>query len=108
MANGNLAVCPLLDAGEGYGGIHTLSIMEIINNFQHNFVYKLHAENTIHTYLQYLDTSIFGNYYDHICSMRVILTLLAKRINETENLTQETIQEINREIAQYAGFIPKK
>jgi MoaA/NifB/PqqE/SkfB family radical SAM enzyme len=104
MANGNLSVCPLLDAGEGYGNVHKRNIVEILNDFQNSFAYKLHANKEIKNYLKYLDRTIFGESYDHICSIRVILTLMAKYINSAETLNSETILEINRKIARYAGF----
>ena len=104
MANGNLSVCPLLDAGEGYGNIHNQNITEIINNFQNNFIYKLHANNDIKNYLKYFDKNIFGEFYDHICSIRIILTLLAKYINTEGSLTQDKILKINNIVAQYSGF----
>jgi hypothetical protein len=104
-ANGNLSVCPLLDAGDGYGNIHQGNIVGLINNFQQAFVYKLHADNKIGDYLKYLDTNIFGAYFDHICSIRVILTLLATYLNEEETINSETILKINRKIAEYSGHL---
>ena len=104
-ANGNLSVCPLLDAGDGYGNIHNTNIVEILNSFQQTFVYKLHADNKISEYLKYLDTNIFGEYFDHICSVRVILTLLATHLNEVETINSETILKINRKIAEYSGHL---
>jgi MoaA/NifB/PqqE/SkfB family radical SAM enzyme len=103
MANGNLSVCPLLDAGEDYGNIHEKSIIGILNNFQDSFLYKLNAGKHVRNYLQYLDTSIFGEYYDHLCSIRVILILLAKYMNEEKELNSETLLSINRRIARYSG-----
>jgi hypothetical protein len=64
----------------------------------------MHANKEIKNYLKYLDRTIFGESYDHICSIRVILTLMAKYINSAETLNSETILEINRKIARYAGF----
>jgi len=104
MANGNLSVCPLLDSGEGYGNIHTRSIVEILNNFRNAGAYKLHADNDIVHYLKYLDKNIFGEYFDHICSIRCILTLLARHINQESVLTEEKLLEINKKIAGYAGY----
>jgi MoaA/NifB/PqqE/SkfB family radical SAM enzyme len=103
MANGNLSVCPLLDAGEDYGNIHEKSMIGILNNFQDSFLYKLNAGKHVRNYLQYLDTSIFGEHYDHLCSIRVILILLAKYINEEKELNSETLLAINRRIARYSG-----
>ncbi len=104
MANGNLSVCPLLDAGEGFGNIHTQNIIEILNNFHTSYVYKLHANNDIKNYMRYFDKDIFGEYYDHICSIRIILTLLAKHVHSRSSLTRDEILKINKEIAVYAGY----
>ena len=103
MANGNLSVCPLLDAGEDYGNVHDKSIITIMNNFQDSFLYKLNAGKQMKHYLKYLDTSVFGEHYDHLCSIRVILILLAKYINEEKVLNSETLLAINRRIARYSG-----
>jgi MoaA/NifB/PqqE/SkfB family radical SAM enzyme len=103
MANGNLSVCPLLDVGEDFGSIHNSNIIDLLNNFQNSFLYKLHANNEIQSYLKYLDKSIFGEYYDHICTLRVILSLIAKQVNLEENITPEKILEINKKIAKYSG-----
>jgi len=102
-ANGNLSVCPLLDAGEDYGNIKEQNIVEILNNFHNSFAYKLHANKEIKQYLKYLDPNIFGEYVDHICSLRTILTLMAKYINEEKVLDNETILKINKKIAKYSG-----
>ena len=108
MANGNLSVCPLLDAGEGYGNIHEQSMIEILNNFQNSFVYKLHANNEIKNYLKYLDKNIFGEYYDHICLIRAILTLMAKNIIVESSLTPDAILKINNKIARVSGYGEKR
>lgn len=67
------------------------------------FVNKLHANNKVKDYLKYLDKKIFGEYYDHICSIRAILTLLAKNINSDCSLTPDAIFEIKK-IARYSGY----
>lgn len=103
MANGNLSVCPLLDAGEGFGSVHNQSIIDILNNFHKSFIYKLHASNEIVYYLKYYDKKIFGTYYDHICSVRTILTLIAKYLNTEDLITSERVFEISKRIAQYSG-----
>jgi MoaA/NifB/PqqE/SkfB family radical SAM enzyme len=103
MANGNLSVCPLLDAGQSYGNIHEQDFMDILNNFQDSFAYKLHAGNEISTCLKYLDQDVFGNHFDHLCTIRAIVTLLAKEINSAQPVTPEILLEINRKIAHCSG-----
>lgn len=106
-ASGNLSVCPLLNAGEGYGNVHNHHIIELLNRIQNSFVYKLHANNDIKNYLKYLDRKIFGEHYDHICTIRTILTLLAKQIDSESLLTIDSISQINKEVARTTGFSAK-
>ncbi len=103
--NGNLSVCPLLDAGEGYGNVYERDIIDILNNMQNSFVYQVHAEKKIKDYLKYLDQDIFGKHYQHICSIRAVLTILARKLENEKDFSPERIKEINLEIAKYAGFI---
>ena len=97
----NISVCPLIDSGEGYGNIHKENIINALNSFQDNFVYKLHSENKLYDYLKYYDQSVFGNRYDHLCSVRAVLTTIAKEIN---NNNTKNISEIIKETAQKTGF----
>lgn len=101
--NGNLSVCPLLDAGKGYGNIYENDIIKLLNNFQQSLPYQLHANKEIKNYLKYYRTDIFGEYYDHICSVRTILTLIAKKLQNKTEITEEIIMQINKEIVQYSG-----
>jgi len=105
MANGNLSVCPLLDAGEGFGNIKDQDILSILNNMQQSSTYQLHAKKEIGNYLQYLDRTVFGEHYDHICSIRVILTLLARYIENAGNTEPETIRKANEWVASKSGHL---
>lgn len=107
LANGNISICPLLDASEDYGNIHEQNIIGILNNFQNAFVYKLHANKNIKDYLKYYDQNIFGRYFDHICSVRAVLTLIAKSINLENSTSDETILKINKRIAKITGHNQK-
>jgi len=103
MANGNLSVCPLLDSGEGYGTLENNNLVHLLNTMQNTFAYKLHAENRIASYLPYYDTSVFGETYDHICSVRAVLTLIAKEIENAPKLDAKIIKEINLRVAGISG-----
>ncbi len=85
---------------------HRQHIIEILNNFQNADAYKLHADKDVAKYLKYLEPRVFGEYYDHICTIRCILTLLARHMSAEGNLSPEKLLEINREIAAYAGYLP--
>lgn len=102
-ANGNLSVCPLLDAGEDFGNIHEKGIIEILNSFQDSFAYRLHAGKRVGEYLKYLNTDIFGETFDHVCTVRTILTLIARQISKESVLTDEKILEINNHVAREVG-----
>lgn len=103
MANGNLSVCPLLDAGEDFGNIHQQDILSMLNNLHRSFTYQLHARKEVKNYMQYWDTSILGEYYDHVCSVRVVLTLLARYLHQKGSCDPQTVLEANRWVASYSG-----
>jgi len=108
-ANGELATCRLSQAGEGYGNIHQQSLVNVINHFDEAFVYKLHADRHLEEYLPLVDCSLFGSAFTHLCSLRSIVTLLARKMHEQQvlpdNLT--AVQRINREVAVLTGHLTK-
>jgi len=111
-ASGELAICPLMNAAERYGNIHEKRLVDVLNTLDQNFVFQLHAERTIDAYLPLLDTSIFGEHFDHVCSLRVILNLLALGMEEQglspDVVTKEDwprLAEINRKVAKWTGHI---
>jgi len=104
QANGNISICPLLDAGEDYGNFHNNNIVELLNNFQKSFSYQLHANKQIKNYLKYYDTNIFGLYFDHICSVRSVLTIIARKMNKISIIDNSSIRKIVDEVAEYSGY----
>jgi MoaA/NifB/PqqE/SkfB family radical SAM enzyme len=107
-ASGEISLCPLIDAGDGYGNVHNQDPIDLLNHLQDAFVSKLHAENKIVEYRRFLDAELFGNSVSHVCSLRVVLTMIARRMHE-RNIKEddtESIAAINREVAQEAGFLP--
>jgi MoaA/NifB/PqqE/SkfB family radical SAM enzyme len=106
-ANGEFAVCPLLSAGEGFGNIHHKPITRILNNMQDSFVYKLHSERLINNYLKYWDESLLGNSYEHLCSVRAFLTILAKKMyyeGFDTSSTKTKVEQLIKESAEECGF----
>lgn len=104
-ANGEIASCRLVDAGEGYGNFHSGRLVDILNGMQDSFVYKLHAERKIGSYLPLLDRRFFPHGFDHLCSLRVVLTMLAKKI-EGESIDPDDavgLARANREVAMLSG-----
>lgn len=108
-ANGEVATCRLANAGEGYGNIHKERLVQILNRMQSSFVYQLHAEHEVGRYRRLMDTEVFGEYFDHICTVRAILTLLARRIHETgiNPDSRIALHRINLEVAQTTGHAKK-
>jgi sulfatase maturation enzyme AslB (radical SAM superfamily) len=106
-ANGELATCRVTNAGEGYGNLHSESITDILNNMQNSFIFKLHAEKKVYDYLPYFFSSVFGNKFGHMCTLRAILTLIAVKMEEqnTDPDDREAILKINREVAVLTGHL---
>ncbi|MEA3244362.1 MAG: radical SAM protein [Pseudomonadota bacterium] len=107
-ATGELSICPLLDAGEGYGNIHDKDLVHLLNHMHESFVFRLHAEHRIADNRQYLDPEVFGGHVDHVCSLRSVLTLIAREMEDrgVDPEDSEAIHEINVEVAQRSGFLP--
>jgi len=105
-ANGELATCRLSQAGEGYGNIHERPLVEILNDFDQAFVFQLHASRNLEEYLPLVDRSIFGSSFTHLCSLRSIVTLLARKLHEQQVAWDDkaAIQRINREVAAVTGY----
>ncbi len=104
-ASGELATCRVSRAGEGYGNIHSRTVTDILNHLQDAFVYKLHADNRIERYLPFVDPRVFGKRVFHPCSARVVVTLIACRM-EREGIEAgdtEGILRVNREVAALTG-----
>jgi sulfatase maturation enzyme AslB (radical SAM superfamily) len=108
-ANGELATCRLSNAGEGYGNLHEQQMVEILNHFDEAFVYRLHVERRLDEYLPYVDRALFGASFTHLCTLRSILTLLARKMHEQSVgfSDQEGIQRINREVAMLTGHLSR-
>jgi hypothetical protein len=104
-ANGELATCRLATAGEGYGNLHQRSLVEIINHFDEAFVYRLHAERKLEDYLPFVDRTLFGEQFTHLCALRAIVTLLARKMDEQGVSFDDTsaIRHINLEVARETG-----
>ena len=109
-ADGEISMCPLIEAGDGYGNVHKNNPITLLNRFQDNFVYRLHAENTIVSYTQLLDKDIFPKSFQHICSYRVVLTMLAQEVHKAgynvESIPADICKKLNIKVARRAGFMP--
>jgi len=109
-ANGELATCRLSQAGEGYGNIHEKNLVDILNHFDESFVYQLHATRQLEKYAPLVDRSLFGADFTHLCSLRSIVTMLARKMHEQSVSFDDvdSIQRINREVAALTGHAHKQ
>jgi sulfatase maturation enzyme AslB (radical SAM superfamily) len=108
-ANGELTTCRMSSAGEGYGNLHTKGVVDILNHFDEVFAYQLHAERRLAKYLALVDRTLFGEAFTHLCTLRAIITLLARKMQE-QSVTfsdQDSIQRINREVALLTGHLSR-
>ncbi len=106
-SNGELATCRLSNAGEGYGNLHEQRLVDILNHFDEAFVYQLHAERRLEEYLPFVDRALFGEAFTHLCTLRSIVTLLARKMHEQsiEFSDSAGIERINREVALLTGHL---
>lgn len=81
-AQGEVAVCPLLRNDLGYGNVRQQGFRELLNQFQDAFAYQLHASGDIQHYRRFLDRAVFGDAVEHLCTLRTVLTVIAKHLND--------------------------
>lgn len=74
-----------------------------------SFVYRLHSERRIGGYLKLVDPALFGRGFSHLCSLRAVATMVARRIHDraVEPDDIEEIARINREVAGISGHAPR-
>ena len=104
-AQGEVAVCPLFAVGVGYGNVLQRSFLEILNHFQDALVYRLHASGNIQHYRPSLDRTIFGAAVEHLCTLRAILTLLAKGLDADPTALSDptALRRLNERVAISTG-----
>lgn len=109
-ANGEIASCRLATAGEGYGNLHEKSMIEIVNHFDDAFISRLHIERRLDAYLPLVDREVFGDQFSHLCSLRAVITLLARKMDEqgVGMDDMQAIQRINHEVAKETGHLPQR
>jgi pyruvate-formate lyase-activating enzyme len=110
QADGELSLCPLVGAATGYGNVHRRPFVEVLNGMHEAVAFRVHAEHRIAHYLPLLDRSIFGESFTHVCSLRVVLTLLARGIEEqgVDADDPKALRELNEAVARQAGFLPRE
>jgi Radical SAM superfamily len=108
-ATGEIALCPLIEGGDGYGNVHERDVVELLNRFQEAFVYKMHAERRVGEHRRFVDPAIFGGHLGHPCSARVAINMVARTMHERGVAPddREAIRAINVEVAQKMGVLPR-
>ena len=104
-ANGEISTCRLASAGDGYGNIHDGEVVETLNRIPERFIYRLHAERRIGEYRNCVDPSVFGKRFGSICTLRAIVTMVARKMHEAgvESGDSAAVARINREVALITG-----
>ena len=104
-AQGEVAACPLLAGGIGYGNLHQRRFREILNHFQDARVYQLHTSGDIQHYRRFLDRDVFGEAVEHLCTLRTILTWLAQGLQDdpTAFSDPQALRRLNEEVAVLTG-----
>jgi hypothetical protein len=106
-ASGEISLCPLVEAGDGYGNIHTRDVVDILNHLHEAFVYRLHADRRLGEYRPFLDAEVFGEHPRHVCGVRVALNMVARAMHDRgiANDDQVAIRAINVEVAEKMGLL---
>ncbi|KAH3745813.1 radical SAM protein [Pelomyxa schiedti] len=111
-ANGELALCRITTAGEGYGSIftHPGGIVPLINTLHNSFIFQLHAQKRVQEYIKYVDTTIFGTRFRHACSLRAVITMIAQMMHDqgVQPTDTEAIRKINLKVAWLTGHSTTK
>ncbi len=107
-AQGEVAVCPLFAVGTGYGTLHSRPFRDLLNHFQEAFAYQLHASGDIQHYRRFLDRDVFGDAVEHLCTLRAILTLLAKGLDTDPTALSDpkALRRLNEQVAVLTGHRP--
>jgi hypothetical protein len=108
-ATGEISLCSLLEAGDGYGDVRERDPVYLLNHLQDAFVYKLHAERRIADYRSFLDPHLFSGFV-HVCSARVALNMVARAMHQrgVSPDDREAIRAVNVEVAGKMGILPRK
>lgn len=106
-ANGEISTCRLATAGNGYGNIHHGNVVGTLNGFHERFVCRLHAECRLGEYRGCVDPEIFGERFGSICTIRAIVTMIARRMSDegVELGDRAAVARINREVARVTGHL---
>jgi hypothetical protein len=107
-ANGEVATCPMVTAGEGFGNIHDKGLIDVLNDMHNSPLYKANVDDRIREYAAILDRNIFKEIRSY-CAAQVIVSMA---INEVSRLGKNPsdcspveIKTINERIAKYSGFL---
>lgn len=108
-ASGEVSLCPLVEAGDGYGNVHERDVVEILNHLHEAFVYQLHAERRVGEVRRFLEPDLFGERPRHVCGVRTALNMVARAMHERgiDPSDRAAIQAVNVEVAGKMGLLPR-
>lgn len=107
-SNGVLTLCRVLSGDdEGFGNVHrTPDIVQLLNSLQECFTFQIHAKGEIRDYVRFVDPKIFGESFEHQCSARAVVTMIAQRVHDQgiKAADSAALLRINQEVADLTGF----
>ena len=79
-----------------------------LNTMQEAFLYRAHADGSLESYRRFLDPALFGGRFEHLCGLRTVLAMVARRMHErgVEADDHAAIGVIDIEVARLSGHLP--
>jgi len=105
--DGGVSTCPLLPPGEGFGDIHTDDVRTLVNHLDQWHAFRLHALQRVGEVLPHVDHELLWWPPAHLCTLRVVATLLARRLGEEPRRNDPAlVRRANLEVARLVGALP--
>jgi hypothetical protein len=82
-------------------------LVEILNHLQERFVFRLHAERRLREYLDLVDEQLFGRSFVHLCTLRAVVTMIARRVEEdsVDRANRGEVRRVNEQVAALTGHL---
>jgi MoaA/NifB/PqqE/SkfB family radical SAM enzyme len=109
-ATGEVALCPLVEGGDGYGNVRERDVVDILNHLDAAFVSRMHAERRVGEHRRLLDAEVFGGGLGHVCAARTALNMVARAVHERGVSPDDAaaVRAINVEVAEKMGVLPRE
>jgi len=107
-SNGQVSLCPLQMKKRMANG--DLRFIDILNNIQEVYSCRLKDHDQLGEYRKYLDASLFGKNFDHVCRLRSLLRMVADAMEHQQISPDDTsaIRHMNVDIARRTGHLPNE